>query len=322
MANDFADLERETNIRVGKVLETKQREFLNICDPIFVGDGAEDYVERRAYGKNSWSARTPGTPPAPESMKSGKSTTSPTPYEKLRQFDKGDVHRHPEIVLDSVDDFVDGWLDDLETAWWFALLNADTILHPLNGKAELNGGAAAYFADVFTVAPVGGGASFSQKNLFSDSLSAANLAADREERAVYRTLGGDRAPMPSSEARLFAVSPIFPTAVNLTKRQAEIYDGSGLQLGGFTDLIPVRVPGGVTTSTTAWGLIWSRMRTLEGPNGAQQTKFCPIMPVIREDFYISVGSPTDNPVVNVLGYGSYSFHYLIDGDQDFQLHKS
>ena len=182
------------------------------------------------------------------------------------------------------------------------------------GRAER--GAAAYFADVFTVAPVGGGASFSQKNLFSDSLSAANLAADREAGGLP---DARRRPRADAElgARLFAVSPIFPTAVNLTKRQAEIYDGSGLQLGGFTDLIPVRVPGGVTTSTTAWGLIWSRMRTLEGPNGAQQTKVLPDHAGHPRGLLHLGRQPDHNPVVNVLGYGSYSFHYLIDGDQDF-----
>jgi len=317
MANDFAGLQKDIDLKVAETARGLNEPWLNAVDPIVLDEGATTHTEHMAYGDKLWVTDTDGAP-SPMDVKSAKSAVAPTPFAFKRQFTLHEVRLYPDLILQAAVDALIGWVQTVGLAWLSALATAHTHTHPMDGGGVVtaNGGGTVYFADSFTVDPTSGGSNFNQVNLYSSSFGGAALDAALSARGTYRSPSGNPAPSPQGKARFFCTSTIAQSFRNVVRRPAEIYDGSGLQLGGFGDQVeaePLVFPGGVTANVL-WGLFW---RTMVVVNGAS-INVAPITPVIHNDVSIRIEPVPGTNLVAVMGEGAYGMHFRVT-EEDFAL---
>lgn len=324
--HNLTAMNQEAKVSAREALRRVQPTFLAATDAVVLADETT-YKETAWYADGAWTARTTATDaPESEDILSGAAASEPTPFQNLLSMSFDEYERNPDMVGQYAEQIAQTWLDELDDDWWTAVLSIAAALHPFNGvnpPYAAVGGGTVYFGDEFSMTTPGG-VTFTQKNLFSDTLSSTALSAAMSARHNYRRPDGRRAKRPGEKPILFCVTDIFDIATNLLGRTGEIYDGEGLQLGAFGNYIDqiVVVPGGITSSTTAWGLIWPTMFTARDRTGRRQNlKACPIMPVVRDNMRVRVTEDTNDNVINVIGHASKSIHYR-PWEGDIQLHIS
>jgi len=308
MANDFAELQREIDLKVETTAKGLNEPWLNWVDPIVLPEGATTHTERMPYGDKLWTSNTDGAPAAMD-VKALKSQTAPTPFAFHRRFTRHDIRLYPDLVLQAAVDALIGWVQTVGLSFLGALAAADSHTHPADGSTIITptGGGTMYFCDAFTIDPTSGGANFVQQNVYGASLGASALDTALSARGTYRAPSGNPTPAPYGKAVPFCTSTLAQSFRNLVRRPAEIYTGSGLENGGFGDQVesePLVFPGGVT-ARVLWGLFWRTVAVVNGKN----LMIGPINPVIHDDISIRIEAVTGTNQVAVVGEGAYAMHF-------------
>jgi len=245
VANDFSNI-LETAVetfytKLGSSIST----YTQVADVI--GLDAATIQRADIYGVTAYGSQAAS--PTAQDIDTGKNVVNSAAYEKLVSVTHKNLRDNPELATQIAGTMADAASWTIANLFWSTFAALDTTAHPENGGNYTEAGAGTvYFADVFAT-PV------AQANLTTSALSAATLSTVRGMMRDYKNkaglpLGLDMTP---ANLRLVVPSGLETTAMDLTTRSGEIYDGSGLQSGSFGGIVPVVMP--TASDVNDWFLV-------------------------------------------------------------------
>ncbi|MFT7578359.1 MAG: hypothetical protein ACI9MR_000017 [Myxococcota bacterium] len=302
MAHDLTALNVTVEKRVEELAEAYLPAYDQFTETLILDNSTTTANFPAVFGNRSFSlANASGTPEA-DNMIALASSATPVSYHKLRTFTFDELDKDPTLVSDSAADFFTGYTEDIEDAWFEQLSLAATTAHPYATSDYLQSGAK--FADSNTITTEAG-ATHVVNNVFALAPASSALTTMHAARSRMRDFGGNLIKMPREKGMVWCVPELTDDINGLLGRQGEILksDDSLLQ-GGYGRRLtgPYEIVTPTVTSTDIWGIIWPTVKNL----GGRSARFCPIVPVVKNNLIIRVTEGVTANTVNVIASGSWT----------------
>ena len=290
-------------------------EMLKLATPIFDTRYNIDVID--FDGGGSFSTKTTTGAPSASAVRAMKSTSSPAFKEQLIILTDEQLLDQRAAGVMTANRIISYAWNEIVSDFFALLFSGRATAHPENGVSgsplAANGGGTVYFVDNFDVTSISAGATFTQTNDHSLSLSATNLATVLAKRRTYKTREAKKLMNTGVVPYLVVVPDLETLGKDLVAQSGRFYTGSGVD-SGFAGRIRecIVAPGDATSDTTSWAVVFVEEK--QNPLGGSMRQG-PVNCHIRMLPQVRIGYPTNANDVHVLAEFAFdNFYSNNEGD--------